>query len=215
MVEAGSVETGAGTGRKHTVEKLIYVGVGLILMGALTMAFLSSKARAEKPQVLGQVPAWTLMEMSGRAVSSADLQGSVYVADFIFTSCAGQCHDMSTRMAALQKELPNRADLRFISVTVDPETDTEEKLRSYSTEYGAEAGRWLFLRGDKKTVHELSARGFMLAVREEEAEPADEAFVHSPKFVLVDQQGQIRGFYDSNDPKALIALKKDLRPLLP
>ena len=68
-------------------------------------------------------PEFTLTERSGRSVSRAELLGRPWVADFVFTSCAGPCPIMSSRMGELQRAFVD-CPLRFVSFTLDPQRDT-------------------------------------------------------------------------------------------
>jgi protein SCO1/2 len=85
----------------------------------------------------GEVPAFTLAERSGRPVTHEDLKGVVWVADFIDTECTETCPVQSLQFARLEQEFGDAADLRLVSIMVDPEHDTTEILRRYAARYGA------------------------------------------------------------------------------
>ncbi len=157
------------------------------------------------------IPDFSLTDQNGKTVTLKDMSGKVWVADFIFTSCAGTCPMMSDRMRKLQENLP--AEVLMVSFTVDPARDTPEVLAEYAKRYGALAERWTFLTGDKTALHELSIKGFKLAVDDmngSEAEP----IVHSTRFVLVDRMGQIRGYYSGTEEEELKRLSADVEKLL-
>lgn len=172
-------------------------------------------AEGELP-VLGSIPEFRLTAQTGQPFNSADLQGKVWIADFIFTRCAGICPLMSGRMRGLQEKLASEDNLRLISFSVDPEYDTPEVLAKYALRFNAAEGRWFFLTGPKDEIFKLSQNHFMLGVGdvpEEERENAGQAVQHSSKFVLVDAAGQIRGFYDSEEQGAMDRLIRDSRTL--
>jgi protein SCO1/2 len=134
------------------------------------------------------------------------------VADFIFTRCGGACPAMTARMARLRRELPD--DVRFVSFTVDPATDTPEVLARYAANFKADT-RWRFVTGPQKDLYALSTDGFKLAAMEippSEQKPGegDGPFLHSSKFVLVDRAGEIRGYYDSTDEDDMKDLRADV-----
>jgi len=173
-------------------------------------------AEAQDLPVYKTLPEFQLTAQNGQAFGSADLDGKVWIADFIFTRCAGICPLMSTRMRALQTELEPAAGVRFVSISVDPEHDTPEVLQEYAKKYGAEAGRWYFLTGPKAKIFEMTQRDFMLGVGdvpEADRENAGQMVQHSSKFVLVDGEGRVRGFYDSDDESALKKLVKNAENL--
>jgi protein SCO1 len=184
--------------------------LALLATGVTLAAFARSLVRHEPPPVVGQVPSFALIEASGRPVTDADLRGRPWVADFIFTRCAGACPAMTARMAALRAEVP--ADVQFVSITVDPAHDTPEVLARYARLAGGGPG-WLFLSGSRDDLFRLSIEGFKLGVQEVPAESqsgGDGPFIHSSHFVLVDGTGRIRGYYDSTEAEALSRLRKDL-----
>jgi cytochrome oxidase Cu insertion factor (SCO1/SenC/PrrC family) len=164
---------------------------------------------------LGLVPEFALTERSGDTVSLTQLRGSPWVANFVFTSCAGPCPRISSQMAQLQKAGSDLEGVRFVTFTVDPETDTPAVLREYANKFGASPERWLFLTGEKQELHSLMRDGFKLAVDDGQGEtpegPPAGIITHSTRFVLVDANARIRSYLDSSEPdfeeKALAGMK--------
>ena len=155
--------------------------------------------------VFGEAPDFKLTERSGNALSKSELAGKPWIADFIFTSCAGQCPLMSLQMKKFQNLLPAGTGFRFVSFTVDPERDTPEVLAQYGERYGAEKGRWFFLTGAKQEINRILKEFFL--------SPVEEPAMHSIRFILVDGGGKIRGYYDSSDPGSLDQLIHDAKIL--
>jgi len=166
----------------------------------------------EPPPVLGEVPDFALVNRDGQTVRRADLLGAPWIADFIFTRCGAACPMMSLRMARLERELPQDLGLRFVSYSVDPDYDTPKVLQDYAESFGA-PGRWLFLTGDKRAIHRLSKEGFKLAVDDTTPVNEDEPILHSTRFVLVDGEGRIRGYYEAFDEEAVKKLMRDVEAL--
>ena len=176
----------------------------------VALMLLSACTKKTEPTKYGMAPDFTLTERSNRKVTRQDLAGKVWVADFIFTHCAGACPIMSAHMKKLQDQL--FADIRLVSFSVDPTNDTPEVLAEYANRYGADRDRWLFLTGDPETIQKISVGGFKLALDPSggtEAEP----ITHSSRIVLVDRQGIIRGYYGTEEPEALARLIKDANNL--
>jgi len=194
------------------VAVLLAVAV-LALMGPRWMASASNKGK-ELPSY-SMVPDFELQNRDGSTVRREDLDGSPWVADFVFTHCQVSCPVMTSRMAELRKSAP--AGVRFVSVTVDPDRDTPEVLQTYAENF--DAGQdWYFLTGSKPAIYTLVRSGFSLGLQE--AEPGEEGslmepITHSSRFVLVDGAGVIRGYYDAFDAGALSRLQRDLRTLAP
>ena len=178
---------------------------------ALRHATPSSTAPAPLP-VRGEVPPFSLTDQHGRTLTRGALEGRVWVADFIFATCAGQCLLMSDEMGALQRALAKETALRFVSFSVDPVHDTPEVLAAYAARYGADA-RWLLVTGPRQAIYRLCQEGFHLAVGEDPRSPR-EPIVHSVRFVLVDRAGRIRGYYEATDARAMARLRDETRRVL-
>ncbi len=190
--------------------KLLFV-LSALLCFAGALAVLRMWQPQSNLPVLGSVPNFDLTERSGKSVSLNDLKGHVWVADFIFTSCAGSCPMMTQGMKQLRAQLNEATDVRFVSFSVDPKRDTPQVLNEYASTHGANVVNWLFLTGDEARIHELAAKGFMLAVQKATDK---EPILHSQKFVLVDAEGRIRGYYDIDDPSAKQNLLSDIHVLI-
>ena len=159
----------------------------------------------------GTVPSFQLVNQNGQLFGSADLNGKIWIADFIYTSCPGPCPMISTRMAELQKPLEN-TDVHLVSVSVDPDHDTPAVLRDYAEKLQAQPRRWDFLTGSKAAIYDLSRNGFKLAIDDGSKETG--LPVHSTRMALIDRHGVIRGYYDATAPDAVTKLLADTNHLL-
>jgi protein SCO1/2 len=195
---------------KLLLSALAGVALGLALGGAHWFRE-ASAGRPELP-VYGTLPEFELAERGGSTVTLQSLKGNVWVADFVFTHCAGPCPLLSSKMSRLQKAVRDLDGVRLVSFTVDPERDTPEVLAAYARRYQADAGRWLFLTGPKEPLYRLVGEGFLLAV--DDGGPQAGLITHSTRLVLVDQQARIRGYYDGAEPGTVEALLPDIRALL-
>ena len=185
--------------------------VGAMAVSALGVASLHPHGAG--PPDHGQLPDFSLIDHRGQPFTRHELAGSVWVADFIFTRCAGQCPLMTARMASIQQAFAREPDVQFVSFTVDPSHDTPEVLAAYANHHGAHTGKWRFITGDPQAMTALARTGFRLAVGEEEGSQR-EPIAHSVRFVLVDRNGHIRGYYDAMDAHAMAQLREDTRALL-
>lgn len=170
----------------------------------------------EKPlPKLGTLPHFSLIERNGQPFGLKNLQGAVWVADFIFTNCAGTCPIMTTAMTEIQKMAvaEKMESVRLVSITVDPERDSLEVLKRFADGYGALPGRWYFLTGDGAAIQQLANKGFLLSAATSTGGSAEEPIIHSNRFVLVDRVGCIRGYYDGTDEESVKKLLKDIKTL--
>lgn len=192
----------------------LLLGALVVAMGAVPLMFIFrdlASSRTPAPAVVREVPAFRLTGRDGRAVTLGDLAGSPWVADFIFTRCAGTCPRMTAEMRRLGERLP--AGVRRVSFTVDPAYDTPEVLSRYAEAFGADVDGWWSLTGDESTLHSLAREGFLLGV-EPGAGSDQEPIVHSTRFVLVDGRGRIRGYYDAFEEEGRARLLADLGAVL-
>jgi protein SCO1/2 len=162
----------------------------------------------------GSVPDFSLTERDGTNVNLGQLRGKVWVADFMYTSCTDTCPLQTAMLAKLQEEFAGKPDLQLVSFSVDPERDTPEALTTYAARYRADAKRWYFLTGQRDRILRLVQEGFHLAVAAlpNDNEPTG-TIPHSPRFVLIDKQARIRGYYDSRELEAFVRLKNDIETL--
>ncbi len=192
---------------------LIWTLLVVVLVAVVTATIMDRLRRPEPPPVFDPVPAFSLTNRDGRTVRLPDLQGKPWIADFIFTRCPASCPLMTARMAKLNRELPRDLDVRLVSFSVDPEHDTPQVLERYAESYKAPA-RWLFLTGGKDEIYKLSRQGFKLGIDipppPPTGAPTPEPILHSTRFVLVDGQGRIRGYYDGFDEDSMKKLVRDL-----
>ena len=177
----------------------------------LFLMLLTACAEKVDLPVMNTVPEFTLVERSSREVKSQELAGQIWIADFVYTTCGGISPIMTQKMRKLQDQLPE--EIRLVSFSVDPETDTPAVLAEYANKFGADPKRWLFLTGSRDELYALSKNGFKLAVENTggtEAEP----ITHSSRFAIVDRQGRIRGYYSMDDPEELKHIIRDVKSLL-
>jgi protein SCO1/2 len=153
------------------------------------------------------------LERSGKSTGLADLRGVIWIADFIYTGCTDTCPLQSAAMAKLQEQFSGSA-IKLVSISVDPENDTPQVLSLYADRYKADSRRWLFLTGEKAHIMQLVQQGFRLSAASAGGAAEAGVILHSPRFVLIDKETQIRGYYDSRDPEALRRLKNDATTLL-
>jgi protein SCO1/2 len=182
----------------------IWVGFGLfiILLGLIYLVSLVEygQARRKALPVLGQVAGFTLTNQEGTVTTLAELSNQVWVADIIFTRCAGSCPVMSAEMKSLQDMLTPASRSKLVTLTTDPDYDTPVILKKYGERYGADFQRWTFLTGAKKELGDLAAGSLKLgstAVAPQDRQDSEDLFVHSTVFVVVDKQARLRGVFQT------------------
>ena len=182
----------------------IWIGVGLLLV-LLAFLYLVSvaeygRARQKSLPVIDQISNFTLTNQNNQVVTLADLTNHVWVADIIFTRCAGSCPIMSKQMKSLQAALPPTSTAKLVTLTCDPSYDSPEIMKRYGERYGADFNRWMFLTGSSKELADLATSSLKLGatpVAPKDRTYPDDFFVHSTIFVVVDKQARLRGVFQT------------------
>lgn len=147
---------------------------------------------------------FTLTASDGLPFDTQQLRGQVWVASFFFSSCPSICRQQNEIVRRLCRQYGPR-DVRFVSITCDPEVDTPERLTDYARLFEADPEQWLFLTGDLDEISRIGEQNFQLGVGYR---------THSDRFVTVDKWGFVRGVYDWHDARQLEDLDLQLEQLL-
>jgi protein SCO1 len=169
-------------------------------------AFTACSQHAPQLEVFGDIPHFDLVAQTGQPFDSRVLNGKIWVADFIYTTCPGPCPRMTSQMREVQDAVLKVPDVRLVSFTVDPGTDTPPVLTAYAKTHGASSSIWYFLTGAVPTLQMLDRDAFKLG-------NIDAGLHHSTRFVLVDRQGRIRGYYDTSDSSSIRKVISDVYAL--
>jgi len=172
---------------------------GMVVLAAVQL----TRDHNTQPSEVITAPDFSLTDQLGRTVTTQDLKGHPWIADFFFTECASACPIMSSHLSALQSRIPS--DVKFISFSVDPEHDTPPALLAYAKQYGADNDRWRFLTGDKDKIMD-AIHGMKVSL----VPPATgNQIEHDVHFLLMDADGKLVRVYDSRFPDEIDLLIKD------
>lgn len=182
-------------------------GIYIILVIGIPLFYLLTYH--PEPEKYDIVPPFVLQTQNGENFMLGQNDQPVIV-NFIFTRCPNICPLLTAKMATLQDRIPAE-DALFLSITVDPSYDNGKILKEYGQKFGADFSRWHFLTGDETTITSIIA-SFQQYYEILDASDSVPNIAHSEKFVLLDEFGHIRGFFD-DDPEGLNRLVKDLKAL--
>lgn len=171
---------------------------------ALFVVDFAEQSRDEIP-IYDQVPPFSFMESRGEKFELQNLKGKINIVDFFFTTCRGPCPLMSKEMEKLYHYYRSTDKVQFVSISVDPKRDSLSVLKAYAEKHRVTDHRWNFLRGDIEEIKRLSEEGFKLG--------ADFPDMHNTNFILVDQNGMIRGYYDPFTDASMKLLKTHIRQI--
>ncbi|MDF1811637.1 MAG: SCO family protein [Verrucomicrobiales bacterium] len=201
--------------------KIAVALLAVTVMGALLFAYSgknrNSRDNAPKISRYGMIQDFSLTDHREQPFGIKDVAGKVWVANFIFTSCATECPLLSRRMQDVQEAFINDPRVELVSISVDPRTDNPKRLAKYAEAFKA-GDRWAFLTGDTKEIERLSTKGFMVTTPGETPEASSvrrtRELLHSEKIAVVDQLGVVRFYANGMNPGAAKEVTRVVRKLL-
>ncbi len=180
----------------------------LILVAVIFITFpFILKPPSEPLPILGVVKRFELSDSHGSKLDTDSLKGKPWLANFFFTSCQGICPEMTANLRKIFRLFPDSSDLNLVSISVDPKRDTPEALNEYAKRFEIDSARWRFLTGPIEEIKRISVESFMIGT-------FDDPSIHSDRIVLVDQAGNIRGFFQSRDEESLAELRTRIQELV-
>jgi protein SCO1/2 len=156
------------------------------------------------------IPDFKFVNQYGDSVNRKSMDGSIYIADFFFTSCPSICPIMHRNMLKVYKEFKSNGNVKILSHSIDPGHDSVKVLKSYADKLGINGNNWWLLQGNKEQTYKL-AESYLVAVAEDNNAPG--GYVHAGYFILIDKQKRIRGTYDGTKPEEVDKLIADVKIL--
>ncbi len=166
---------------------------------ALTIAPTLTIPGDEKP-----LSEFTLTERSGDEFHSGVLQGEVWVASFFFSQCPSACRMLNQGLQRLQEQR-DLDEVKFVSITCDPDNDTPEVLREYAQLFRADPQRWFFCTGEFDYIKRIGTDMMKVAVDRQ---------MHANHAIVIDRAGKVRGRFNVLEPHEVAAMKQKLQECL-
>lgn len=159
-----------------------------------------------------KIPDFSFINQNGENITNETFEGKIYVADFFFTVCPGICPKLTKNMGILQEQYKDDPEIKLISHSVMPWTDTVEKLAVYAREHDVQLPQWHLVTGDKEAIYEIARNGYFadeyfLRTQDEDG------FIHTENFILIDREGYIRGVYNGTLALEVKRLKRHIEIL--
>jgi protein SCO1 len=159
----------------------------------------------DKPR---QLENFSLIDSTGRIVTRSELDGKILAVSFLFTSCSLTCPEVSRRMEEIQRLTTNCPDVRLLSLTVDPRSDTPPVLARWGARFDADTNCWFLLTGDKATLHNLISDSFLASDPSDPFNSMPGNFTGTERIAVVDKHGHTRVYFDgtrNETPAAVVA----------
>jgi protein SCO1/2 len=191
--------------------------VALVMLAAAAFAvtrFGGGSGEEDLPSLF-PIPTFELTDQDGQPFGTTQLRGRVWIASFLFTSCSQACPILASQLANLRGRLARHGErFHVVSISVDPEVDTPERLRAFAERFGG-ASQWTLLTGRPEDVRATTERAFFQpqATRRELDVAPGYDILHGTGVLLVDRDGRCRGLYPT-DGEGLDRLARDVDRLL-
>jgi protein SCO1 len=156
------------------------------------------------------LPDFELINQDGQKVSEKALDGKITIVDFFYTNCPTICMQMNKSLDSLAGEYGPNKMIQFVSITVDPQRDTQSALKTYSEQFKKPASKWMFLTGDTSTIYPLARNGFLVNA----VKTGNDGFIYSDKIILIDSHKRIRGYYAAGVSDEFDRLDNEIKVLL-
>ena len=151
---------------------------------------------------------FNLINQNGQIITQDNYKNKIYVTDFFFTSCGTICPIMTNNMAKIQEEFIDNTDVMFLSLSVTPDIDSVSVLKAYALDKGVIDSKWNITTGNKKHIYNLARQSYFAVV--EQGDGGLQDFIHTPNFILIDKDKQIRGIYDGTNDEDIKRIIDDI-----
>ncbi|WP_298500269.1 SCO family protein [uncultured Algibacter sp.] len=155
---------------------------------------------------------FNLINQNGISITQETYKNKIYIADFFFTRCATICPIMTTNMVKIQNAFLKDDNVMFLSISVTPEIDNISVLKDYAIKKGVIDKKWNVTTGNKKHIYNLARKSYFAVV--EQGDGGLQDFIHTPNFILIDKEKQIRGIYDGTNNEDIKRIIEDIKILL-
>lgn len=157
-------------------------------------------------------PEFQLINQLNSVSTNDNFKGKIQVIDFFFTSCPSICPKMTSHLRIIEEAFSENDKVHIISYSIDPKTDTPERLQAYANSYEIDSNKWTFLTGDSETIFDLSKDYKVRAFDDNNWQGTN--LIHDGTFVLVDSERRIRGYYNGLEKAETDRLINDINILL-
>tara|TARA_B100001142_G_scaffold324009_1_gene375031 strand:+ start:302 stop:871 length:570 start_codon:yes stop_codon:yes gene_type:complete len=181
-----------------------YIVIASCIFFIVAIFFLNKKF---PPDPIHKVPYFSYTDQNNKIFTTNDLLGKITIADFFFTGCPVTCPRMKAYMNQIHEFYDMNPGVQFLSISVDPKNDTQSVINNFIRERGLSYSNWFFLQSDEESIVSLLEDGFLLSG---EGLPG----MHSTKFILIDSNAQILGYYEYSSKEDFNNLISDTTYLL-
>ncbi len=176
----------------------------------------TKNGKAYTDTVWHKLPDFSLTNQLGEPVSWETVKGKVVVADFFFTHCPTICPRLTDNMRKLQTSITNAQRVgdktpdfvHFISFSIDPERDSVQELKKWADRFQINPQQWSLLTGSKEVIYNMGIHEMKVPLQD--GKGIDTSFFHTDRFILIDSNRHVRGYYNGLDTMELSRISRDI-----
>lgn len=158
------------------------------------------------------IPSFKFWNQDSTVVTEKNFDGTIYVADFFFSSCPTICPVMHRNLLKVYQKYKGNPEVKFASHTIDVKYDLPSRLKTYATKLGVEGTQWEYLWGSRDEIYAIAERNYLTSAQEDKAAPG--GFIHQGSLILIDKEKRIRGVYEGTQDNEVEQLMRDMDILL-
>ena len=177
---------------------ITYIIVAILLSMAIIIYLTSGKDDS---------PYFSFTDQHGEAFTSNKFKDKITIFDFFFTTCKGPCPVMNIKMKSIVETYPNNEEIQFVSISVDPQKDTEVIINQYIKDSNLAYDNWYFLQTKEPSLSKLLESMYL-------SSGINLPHAHSTKFFLVDRDGNSVAKFDPFIEDELNQLNKKIQKYL-
>lgn len=194
-------------------KKLTLLWGGLLAVPLLAVLLFAVVQPIKVVPRIGLAPGFIFTDMYGQPLTNEDLRGQIVIYNFTTTSCEAPCIDTIPLMQELQEFVKyldtGGIPVTLVTISLDPERDTPERLQAYARGLNADPTRWHFVTGPPERLKQVVGGGFELYYTQDE----HGVFHFAPMLAIVDGNGILRARYKRGLEDVAI-VERDLKLML-
>lgn len=145
--------------------------------------------------VYHEVGDFVFYNQHGKKISWQDFDSCIVLANIFFATCPEVCPEMNKQIQVMAEEYVGDPDVRFLTVTIDPESDSIPVLKDYADSYKADLYKRTFATGSKREIYDWAINDLLLATEQRGSD-----FIHDDRVVIIDKDRHIRGILPTRAP---------------
>jgi len=162
--------------------------------------------------VYHKIDDFTFINQDSQLVDRNTFKGKIYISDFFFTNCPTICPSMTKQLLRVHNAFQHRPDVLLISHSIDFQADSVPTLKEYADRLEVTSDKWHFVTGEREHIYHTAKSKYYLSAQIDPLAPG--GYLHNGKFVLVDREGRIRGYYTGTEQADVDRLIADVKILL-